>query len=180
MHIYNEEGETEKAVGAIPLICTDDKFQAQHSHGFLGKLTHNTNTNHIYIAPIRSDLIEKYDIEGNLISTLHGPERFYPNYKIVPAGNGYTITYTNKTRFGYTDICYNQKLNKTFLLYSGRYILDKKKNKERKSTIFVLDNSDNLTEEITTNYNIRSIRTHPESSAIYSLTEDHIIKFKYE
>lgn len=52
---------------------------------------------------------------------LYRPRTIFPAYDIVSTGEYYTTTFNKKTRFGYIDIEYNQKVNKMFLLYSGKY-----------------------------------------------------------
>ncbi len=181
---YDMKGNILQTLGKLPIILKKDHpFTLQHSHGFMGDFTINTKTNNLYLTPLRSDIIEKYDIKGKLIATLHGPEQFYPEYEIFPVKKYHThaMGYTKKTRHGYTQIEYNKALDKTFLLYSGRFIVNKEKNKGRSefNSIYVLSNKDVLTEKLIFNKDVLKICISQNGKTIYGLTYIDIFKFQY-
>ena len=135
----------------------------------------------IFIATLYGDLVEQYDIEGNLLTTFFGPDSFFPEYEIVPAGNGYSMTYNEKTRFGYLDICYNEKLDRLFLLYSGKYQYNKKNQKANYSNIiYVLDPKGTIIEQIELDEEIYEMAISDDGSTLYGLTGTEIIYFEYE
>lgn len=106
--IYDMSGVYIRSIGKIPVTLKNERFAAQHSHGFIGKFIFKEKSKEIFLATRLGSIVEKYSIDGNLISTFHGPDSFFPEYEIVPAGEYYTMTYNNKSRFGYLDICYKR------------------------------------------------------------------------
>jgi aspartate 1-decarboxylase len=179
--IYNMSGDFIRSVGKIPVILKNERFASQHSHGFTGKFILKNKSKEIFIATRHGAVVEKYNIEnGKLISTFYGPDSFFPEYKIVPAGEYYTMTYNKKTRFGYLDICYNKKLDRLFLLYSGEYQYNKENKKANSSNIvYVLDNKGTIIEEIELDKEIFQMTISDDGSTIFGHTESEILKFEY-
>jgi len=179
--VYNMNGDFIRRIGKIPVILKNERFGPQHSHGFTGKFVLRNRSKEIYIATLNGAIIEKYNIEnGKLISTFYGPDSFFPEYEIVPAGQFYTITFNEKTRYGYLDICYNQKLDKIFLLYSGKYFFNKDKNPAYLSNIiYVLDDKGKIIEQIELDREIFHMIISEDGSIIFGETESEIIKFEY-
>jgi hypothetical protein len=179
--IYNMNGDFIRSVGKIPVVLKNGRFSSQHSHGFIGRFILKNNFKEIFIATRYGAIVEHYNIEnGKLISTFHGPDSFFPEYTIVPAGESYTMTYNKKTRFGYLDICYNKKLDRLFLLYSGKYQYKKENNQPNYShIIYILDNKGTIVEQIVLDKNVRRICFSDDSSALFGLSENEILRFEY-
>ena len=182
--IYNMKGDFIRSVGKIPVILKKERFASQHSHGFEGRSVFKNKSKEIFIAPLLGDIVEKYSIDGNLITTFHGPDLFFPEYEIVPAGEFYTMTYNEKSRYGYVDICYNKKPDKLFLLYSGEYFFNKE-NKRNKGVsfcniIYVLDNKGTIIEQIELDKEIIQMTISDDGSTIFGLSENEILKFEYK
>lgn len=178
--IYDMSGNYIRGIGRVPFILKDERFASQHSHGFTGHFIFKEKFKEIYIATRYGSIIEKYDIDGNLISTLYGPELFFPQYSIVPTGQSYTMTYTEKTRFGYIDIQYNEKMDKLFLLYSGRYKYNKKNeniNPNFGNTVYVLNSKDTVVEKLELDKEIFGMRISDDCSLLYGLTGTEILIF---
>jgi hypothetical protein len=130
------------------------------------------------VATLYGSIVEKYNPNGDLISTLYGPEPFFPQYDIIPAGQSYTMTPNKKTRFGYFDICYNNKIDRLFLLYSGRNFFDKE---NLGNIIYVLDENDEISEQIELDKNIFEMEITEDGSTIFGLTENGVVlKFQYK
>jgi len=184
--IYNMSGDFIRSVGKIPVILKNERFASQHSHGFDGRFIFKNKSKEIFVVPMLGTIVEKYNIgNGKLISTFYGPDSFFPEYKIVPAGEYYTMTYNKKTRFGYVDICCNKKLDKLFLLYSGEYFFNKEnKRNERVSfcnIIYVLDNKGTIIEEIELDKGIIQMTISDDGSTLFGLSGSgtEILKFEY-
>jgi hypothetical protein len=178
--IYDRSGIYIKSIGKIPVVLKNEKFTPQHSHGFQGKFIFRDKSKEIFIAVRLGTIIERYSMDGNLISTLYGPEVFFPEYKIVPAGQSYTMTYNKKSRFGYIDIYYNKRTDKIFLLYSGGYQFG---TRNRKATfggniIYVLDNKETIIEQIELDKEIFTMEISDDGSTIFGLSGEEILKFK--
>ncbi len=181
LSIYDKDGNFIKGIGQLPFTAKDERFKTQHSQGYIGNFIIKEASGQIYIATRYGSIIEKYDMDGNLISTLYGPELFYPEYDIVPAGQSYTITYNKKTRFGYIDIQYNERKNKLFLLYSGKYKFSKKNKEKTKAnfgkTIFVLDDNDTVLEQLELDKEIFRMIVSEDGPLIYGLTGTGLLIF---
>lgn len=179
--IYNMSGDFIRSVGKIPVILKNERFASQHSHGFTGKFILKNKSKEIFIATRHGAIVEKYNIgNGKLISTFYGPDSFFPEYKIVPVGEHYTMTYNKKTRFGYLDICYNKKLDRLFLLYSGEYQYNKE-NKEANfsNIVYVLDNKGTIIEEIELDKEVGEITISDDGSTLFGVSRNEILKFEY-
>ncbi len=179
--IYNMNGDFIRSVGKIPVVLKNGRFSSQHSHGFSGRFILKNNFKEIFIATRYGAIVENYNIEnGKLISTFLGPDSFFPEYEIVPAGESYTMTYNKKTRFGYLDICYNKKLDRLFLLYSGEYRYNKDNNRPNFSNIiYILDNKGTIVEQIVLDKKVVRIRISDDGSTLFGLSENEILKFEY-
>jgi len=183
--IYDMNGDFIRSVGKIPVILKNDKFASQHSHGFDGRFVFKNESREIFVAPMLGAVVEKYNIgSGKLISTFYGPEVFFPEYKIVPAGEYYTMTYNEKSRFGYIDICYNKKLDKLFLLYSGEYFHNKENMPNKKvsfcNIIYVLDRKGTISEEFELDKGIIQMDISDDGSSFFGLSGSitKILKFE--
>ena len=184
--IYDMSGDFIRSVGKIPVILKNKRFASQHSHGFDGRFIFKNKSKEIFIVPMLGAIVEKYNIlNGKLISTFHGPDSFFPEYKIVPAGEYYTMTYNKKSRFGYVDICFNKKLDKLFLLYSGEYFFNKENKPNKRvsfcNIIYVLDNKGTIIEEIELDKGIFQMTISDDGSTLFGLSGSgtEILKFEY-
>lgn len=180
--VYDMNREITKTLGKIPPVIKNERFAAHYSHGFIGRLVYKNVSKEIYLSTRHGSIIEKYDVEGKLLATLIGPDPFFPNYDIVPARQGYAMTYNKKTRFGYLDIAYNQKLDRLFLLYSGKYWRNHSENIKVNfgKTIYVIDDHDTIVEQIELDKEIGRMCIDQESSAIFGLSENEVLKFDYK
>jgi hypothetical protein len=179
--ICDMSGNLVKSIGRIPLILKDERFAVQHSQGFIGNFTFKDVTKQIYIATRYGGIVEKYNMDGKLISTFLGPDSFFPEYDIVPAGQGHAMTYNRNTRFGYLDICYIKKLDRLFLLYSGKYKYnkDEKIRGEFSNNVYVLDNKDTIIEQIELDKDISQMCISDDGSAIFGLSQTEVLKYDY-
>jgi len=179
---YDMGGELIKIIGKIPIVLkNNEELSAQHSHGFIGNFAYKEAQKEVYLATRHGTIIEKYGLGGALISTLHGPETYFPEYDIVPAGQYITMTYNKKTRFGYIDICYNKFKDKLFVLYSGRYQFGKNDRgpSYMGNIIYVLDNKDRIIEQIELDRDIFQMTISDDGSKIYGLSDKEILKYDY-
>jgi hypothetical protein len=173
-------GDIVKIIGRIPLIFKNKRFAPHHSNGFIGEIAYREASKEIYLATMYGSIIEKYNMDGNLVSTFLGPDSFFPDYDIVPAGEGYTMTYNKNTRSGYLDIKYNKKMDKLFLLYSGK----KKFSEDGRlqgggRIIYVLDSKDTFVEQIELDKDIYQIWISDDCSTILGLSDKEVLKYDY-
>jgi len=172
-------GKLIELIGKLPVVLKNGEFAPQHSHGFEANLIYKENTKKIYLATRLGNIVEKYSLNGELISTFLGPDSFFPEYKIVPAGSSYTMTYNKKSRFGYLDIRYNKNLDRLFLLYSGKSQNNTKSRPSLGNFVYVLDHKDKIIEKIILDNNIDQMIISDDGSTIFGASETDILKFDY-
>jgi len=181
---YDRSGKLIKTIGKIPIKYKNKRFAKQHSQGFLGDMIYKNKTNEIFIANLFGSIIEKYNIEnGKLLTTYYGPELFFPEYEIKPAGQYYALEYNQRTRWGYVNIDYNGKTDEIYLLYSGRYFFNKKgraNNGVFTNKIYIMNSRGKLAKELILDKKIYRIRLSDDYSDIYGATANEIVKFKYK
>jgi len=180
--VYDMNGNYIRSIGKVP-VRFQKEFSRQHSHGFMGRVTFNENKKLIFVATQYGSIVEKYSIDGKLLRTYIGPDLFFPEYDIVPAGESYTMTYNNKSRWGYFGIHYSSALDKIFLLYSGVYQFNKENvSPNYSNTIYVLDdNKEELVEKIKLDKRIGPMVLSEDCSEIFGISEDSkILKFNYK
>ena len=179
--IYDEQGKYIRSIGKIPVVLKNERFAAQHSHGFEGNIVIKEKTEEIYLATRLGTIVEKYSIAGELISTFRGPNSYFPEYDIVPVREYYTMTYNKKSRFGYIDICYNKILDRLYLLYSGRYQYGNENERSYMgNTIYVLDKKDTIVENIELDKDIFQMVVSNDGSTIFGLSEKEVLKYEYK
>jgi hypothetical protein len=179
-NIFNLDGDLIRTIGKIPVKVKNNQFATSHSHGFTGNFIYKTKTKEIFIATRLGSIVEKYDMQGNLISTFYGPDTFFPEYDIVPTVNNYyTMTYNRKTRFGFLDISYCDKTDRLFLLYSGKYF-EGGKATFGGGIIYVLNNRGIITEQLNLDKTLYEIKISDDGSTLFGLTtKNEIVAFEY-
>ncbi|MCD7938002.1 MAG: TolB-like 6-bladed beta-propeller domain-containing protein, partial [Tannerellaceae bacterium] len=131
--------------------------------------------NRLYLFCKLTDLIEIYDLSGNLIRRLHGPDGFYPNVKQKKWADGASTVSTRESRDAYFEPCVVEDM--VFVIYSGAEY----ENRETK-TILVFDKDGNPLKQFKLSENIFTFAADEKSKMIYvSTMEDFEIKrFAYE
>ncbi len=169
-----------RKIGKHPLRVQKDQVLApQHAHGFIGNVAFKNKTREAYIATRHGSIVEKYNIDSGTMTTLIGPDSFFPDYDIVPAGQYHTMTYNKKTRYGYLDVCYNEHRDRLFLLYSGKMRYGERNERPYLgSTVYVLDGRDTIVEKFRLDTEIGAIGISKDGSVLYGLTETDVIKFQ--
>ena len=177
--IFNFDGDIIRTIGKIPVKLRQKQFSTQHSHGFDGTFIYEDNSKEIFVAPMLGSVVEVYNLNGELLSTYHGPDTFFPQYDIVSAGEYFTMTYNKKSRFGYLDICYCAKTDKLFLLYSGKFFKEGRSSWSG-TTVYVLNNAGTIIKQLTLDTAVCQMNISDDGSILYGLTEENeIVSFEY-
>lgn len=178
--IHDMDGRFIKNIGRIPVEPKNKSLIMNYSHAYSGSMAVRDVSKEIFVAIKLGSIIEKYDMNGELMATYVGPETFYPEYKIVQTGMGSTITYNEKTRVGYIDICYSKKRDRLFLLYSGRYKFDKKRKLRTNGgdIVFVMDGNGRIEAEIELANNIYQLRVSDDGNTLFGTFADGIHMFE--
>jgi len=141
---YNRDGTVIGKIGQIP-VEDPGEFAPQHSHGYDGNLDFDPERNVVMVAPRLGSVAELFNLKGEKVSEIFGPEVFYPDYDIVPVeGTGYfSMTYNKKSRFGFLEVSFSAKNKAWYLLYSGKE-RSSGKNPNYGKTIVSVDTSSRL------------------------------------
>ncbi len=115
--VYSQDGDEMSGVGnypdygiEMPPMVAVDVFSAQ--------LISNPQMNKMALAYEYTDLIELYDVEGNLLKRIHGPHQFVPDFDIGDrSGTPYMKRVFNKTQHAYKSLAASEDL--IFLLYAN-------------------------------------------------------------
>ncbi len=181
INIFNMDGDLIKTIGKIPIKIKNKLLATSHSHGFIGNFIYKTKTGEIFIATKNGSIIEEYSNVGELLSTFHGPDTFFPEYDIVPTGNNYySMCFNKKTRFGYLDICYCEKTDRLFLLYSGKFFREGKTAFGGK-IVYVLNDDEEIIEQLILDKGVYRIRVSEDGSTLFGETMgNEIVAYEYD
>lgn len=129
----------------------------------------------------QTDLIEIYDIEGNLKSRIHGPDLFYPALKQKEEGGHIRVVPKGEKNF---DAYFNPHIydNKLFVLYSGLEF-DGKKANYLLDRIIVFNLSGEPLKQYKLSEPIFNFTIDPKSRKIYGISDSpefHIVAFPLE
>lgn len=86
---FNEEGEVTESKGDYPSLAKN-MSGVEKVEGFLAETVYSPASQHIFLFYQQTDLIEIYDLNGNLLKRMHGPGQFFPHVKEKSWGDGYS------------------------------------------------------------------------------------------
>lgn len=173
--LFDFDGDTICTKGEYPVL-PNLETDIEKLEGFMNEFVVNIDGSKILVSYKRTDLIEYYDANMNLIKRIHGPEHFFPEVHQV----GDRI----KTNEGAERDAYSFPLlvgQKVFILYSGKrfnpthhdYLKDK---------ILVFDWNGKPQQYYQLDTPIFDFAVDEKSRIIYGLTdkpESHIVQFKF-
>lgn len=173
--LFNFEGDTICTKGEYPVL-SDLSTDMEKIEGFISDFVVNADGSKIFVSCKRTDLIEYYDANMNLLKRIHGPEHFFP--EIHQEGDRIR---TNK---GAEREAYSFPLSvgeKVFVLYSGK-VFNPMKHDYLKNKILVFDWNGNPQQCYQLDTPIFDFAVNEKSRTIYGLTdkpESHIVEFKF-
>jgi hypothetical protein len=177
---YDDDGKLLAKKGSYPEIdIFDTEFEKARGYDF--DCTTNFQ-NRIFVSHKLTDLIEIYDIDGNLLRRLHGPEQFFPAVEEVRRTEGkYTVSTVRaipgKAREAY--FCPINAGKEVFVLYSGKI---EDNNAYLMNIIFVFDWEGNPIRKYKLDTPIFQFCVDVNNRTIYGITnypEYRILKFRY-
>lgn len=173
--LFNLDGDTICYKGGYPKLSSL-QTNIEQVEGFINEFTANIEENRVFVSYKRTDLIECYDTDMNLIKRIHGPEHFFPEIHQV----GDRI----KTNKGAERDAYSFPLSvgkKVFVLYSGK-VFNPRNHDYLKDKILVFDWNGNPLQYYQLDTPIFDFAVDEKSRIIYGLTdkpESHILQFKF-
>lgn len=144
--------------------------------GFEFKYTTNFK-NRIFLTHLNADIIEIYDLKGNLLKRIQGPDIFFPNVKERRIGNATIVGPQKGSRDAYNGL--KSGGNEVFVLYSGREV-------GNSETIFdqllVFNWDGKPLRRYKLNHSTPFIEVDPKNRIIYGIVtspDNHLVKYKY-
>lgn len=135
LSFFDNEGVFEKSTGDYPSWGKETTI-LEKMEGFVPGVL--SAFNRIYLFCQGTDLFEIYDLEGNLLKRVHGPDHFFPHVKENTYPNGMTkVSYEKDVS---RDAYYSpqQVGDEIYVLYSGNYFSSNSSD-EKIKRIFVFD-----------------------------------------
>lgn len=181
LSFFNQNGKFLETKGEYPIIKNHKLNTIQKLAGYECNIVTNEEKDKIFVAYKYTDLIEIYDINGNLIERKQGPEGFFPSIIVHDNGSEQTIGYEKgKTKDGYfSPIAYK---NKIYVLYSGKSY-DPDNYDFNSNYIFVFDWEGNPIQIYNLDTPIFSFTIDPRTDILYGLTnnpEFHIVMMQLD
>lgn len=179
LSFFNKNGEFIETKGEYPVIKNENISITEKLAGYVCSIVLNEERNKIFIAYQQTDLIEIYDINGDLIVRRQGPDYFFPSIIVQKNGEEETIRYTKgETRDAY--FCPTIYKDEIYVLYSGK-IYDPANYKFNKDKIFVFDWEGNPIRIYNLETPIFSFTIDQQTGILYGLSNDpefHVVKMR--
>lgn len=179
LSFFDKTGKCVRNVSAYPDFG-EEMSEYERIESFACQAILSIDKQHIILTYKRTDLIEIYDLNGNLKSRTQGPDLFFPSLKQRTDGEHIrVVSDTGKNFDAYFNPCIYK--DEIFVLYSGlefdgekaNYLLDR---------IIVFNLSGNPIRQYKLSEPIFNFTIDPESKKIYGISDDpefHIVEFCY-
>lgn len=179
LYLFNKAGERIKGFGSYPISNTN-YTNVEIIDAYRSIITTN-QIDRVAICHFFTDLIDIYDYNGTLISRIHGPEHFFPNFKEYKDGNVITTRPVDKT---YKDAFYSPVNvgDDFFVLYNGKNVGEKNYNLLAKQ-IFVFDWNGTPKKIFSLDQGVSRISVDKKNKKIYGISDEpeyHIVEYSYE
>jgi hypothetical protein len=155
--------------GEVPLLVKDMDPVLQ-PFAFTGKINYFPSLERLVVNYFLTDIIEIYDLNGKLLKSLHGPDRFSPQVLKQELGSAVRPVFDfDKAKFGYLSTI-SLFDNKYYVAYHGKSI----KEDELTNTIFVFDDDLTLVKNFTLDTKISNFVVDPIKMRLlaFSMYED--------
>ena len=180
LSFYDFEGNLVKTKGEYP-DYGDKLTEVEKLEGFSCNMILSPHKDHIFLFYMQTDLIEIYDLAGNLEQRLHGPDYFYPAVNQVSQGDVLRVSSVDgESRDGYfSPVVVNDKV---YVLYSGEYY-DRNKGSSLQKNLFVFDNEGTPVKRYLLNTPIYNFTIDSKENFLYGLSNDpefHVVRYKLD
>lgn len=179
LSFFNKNGGFLETKGEYPIIKNQHINITEKLAGYVCSIVSNEAKDKIFIAYKQTDLIEIYDMNGNLMVRKQGPDFFYPSVIVQKSGDEETIRYTKgETRDAY--FCPTIYKDEIYVLYSGE-IYDPTNYKFNKNKIFVFDWKGNPIRIHNLETPVFSFTIDQQTGILYGLSDDpefHVVKMQ--
>lgn len=175
---YDKNGIFLETAGEFP-TWQEELSPFELLEGFRANLVLSPDKKSVFLFYMQTDLIEQYDLQGELLKRLHGPEMFFPAVKQMSHGtNVHVSSVAGKSRDAYfSPLATGDKI---YVLYSGEYFNPEKMNYLKKH-LFVFDKAGKPICRYELDQPIFSFTIDEQNQILYGISDQpefHILKFE--
>jgi hypothetical protein len=178
LSFFSPAGELVRRKGDYPSFGSE-LTNFEKMEGFISQMVVNPRADKIYLFCLSTDLLEIYDLNGELVRRIHGPDHFFP--VVQEKRDGEMIRVASKMHVSrdafISPVIVNDEI---FALYSGTYFDIESRN--TKDQLLVYDKEGNPLRRYKLSENLFHIAVDAERKIIYGLCdypEFHMLKFRY-
>ena len=178
LSFYDIKGDFLETKGDFPHFGND--FSGfENLEGFVCSMVLSPNKDYLFLFCMHTDLIEIYNLSGELKKIIHGPDHFFPEIRQIAQEDMIRVaSIPEKTRDAY--FCPVVVNDKIYVLYSGAYY-DPEKPAYLLSNIFVFDNEGVPLRKYCLDIPICNFAIDSKTETLYGLSDDpefHVIKYQ--
>jgi hypothetical protein len=179
LSFFSPDGKIINSKGDYPSF-NEELTDFEKIEGFHSQIAVNYSANRVYLSCLAVDLIEIFDLNGELIKRVHGPDHFFPAVEEKHSGNQLRVV----SKIGTSRDTYSSPVvvnDELYILYSGNYFTFESRN-WLKDQLFVYDKDGNPLRRYKLSEKIQNIVVDAEKKIIYGISEDpeyHLLKFCY-
>lgn len=175
---YNFKGNFIDTKGDYPKF--GNEFTAfENLEGFDCNMILSPDKNRLFLFHMFTDLIEIYNLRGELKKRIHGPDCFFPEVNQISQDDLIRVgSIPDKSRDAY--FCPVVVADKIYVLYSGAYY-NPMKPAYLLNNIFVFDNEGVPLKRYSLDMPICGLAVDPNTNTLYGISDDpefHVIKFQ--
>lgn len=178
LSFYDEKGNFIETKGAFPYYG-ESLTPFEQMEGFSCSMILSPYRNGIFLFYKQTDLIELYDLNGNLKKRWQGPDFFYPVVRQTGRDDMVHVqSVAGQSRDGY--ISPLSANGKVYVLYSGAYF-DRKHPQYLRDQLFIFDNEGNPLSRYKLDQPIFTFTIDPATNKLYGLSDDpefHLIEYQ--
>ena len=178
LSIYNNNGKLIETKGEFPNY--GEKLSPfEEIEGFSCSMIISPKEDGIFLFYKQTDLIELYDLNGNLKTRLQGPDFFFPKIKQTNQNDVIHVnSISGESRDGYfSPVSVNGQV---YVLYSGAYF-DRKNPQYLMSNLFVFDNNGRPLKRYILDQPIFTFTIDKSTNKLYGISDNpefHIVEFQ--
>ena len=178
LSFYDSEGKFIETKGEYPeygeILTPFEKIEGLSCYATL-----SPDKNGIFLFYKQTDLIELYDIYGNLKKRIQGPDLFFPVIKqTIQDESVHVNSVSGQSRDAYfSPLSINGRV---YVLYSGIYF-NRENHKYLKDQLFVFDDKGNPLQRYTLDSPIFTFTINPTTNKLYGLSDNpefHVIEYQ--
>lgn len=175
---YDFKGDFVETKGDFPKFG-NEFTDFENLEGFVCNMVLSPDKDQLFLFHMYTDLIEIYNLHGELKKRIHGPDCFFPEVKQMSQDDMIRVgSIPDKSRDAY--FCPVVVDDKIYVLYSGAYY-NPMKPAYLLSNVFVFDNDGAPLKRYSLDRPICGLAVDPKTNTLYGISDDpefHVIKYQ--